>query len=243
MADLVVNGAYAAFLPLGDTQYETGTYDSFMRSYDMWFAPVKSISRPAVGNHEYQTAGASGYYQYFGARAGDPSKGYYSYDIGDWHVVALNSNCSVVSCSKGSAQEQWLRQDLGASTAKCSIVYWHHPMYSSGNHGNNPGLTALYQAAYDYGVELVLSGHDHHYERFAPQNAYGVGDPMGVRQFVVGTGGKSHYPLGTVKPNSEVNNVDTYGLLELKLGSGTYDWRFVPEAGKSFTDSGTATCH
>ena len=243
VADLVVNGAYAAFLPLGDTQYETGTYDSFMRSYDMWFAPVKSISRPAVGNHEYQTAGASGYYQYFGARAGDPSKGYYSYDIGDWHVVALNSNCSVVSCSKGSAQEQWLRQDLGASTAKCSIVYWHHPMYSSGNHGNNPGLTALYQAAYDYGVELVLSGHDHHYERFAPQNAYGVGDPMGVRQFVVGTGGKSHYPLGTVKPNSEVNNVDTYGLLELKLGSGTYDWRFVPEAGKSFTDSGTATCH
>lgn len=243
VADLVVNGGYTAFLPLGDTQYENGTYDSFMRSYDLWFAPVKSISRPAVGNHEYQTAGASGYYQYFGASAGDPTKGYYSYDVGAWHIVALNSNCGVVSCSKGSAQEQWLRQDLAASAAQCSIVYWHHPLYSSGEHGNNPGLAALYQAAYDYRVELVLSGHDHHYERFAPQNASGVADPVGVRQFVVGTGGKNHYAIGTMKPNSEVTSVDTYGVLDLTLHSGSYDWRFIPEAGKTFTDAGTATCH
>jgi hypothetical protein len=242
-SDLAVGKGYSAFLALGDLQYEDGTYAAFMQSYDPSWGRVKGITKPSVGNHEYQTAGAAGYFQYFGALAGDPSKGYYSFDLGAWHVVSLNSNCSEVSCSAGSPQEQWLRADLAAHSNACTLVYWHHPLFSSGEHGNNPGRAPLYKAAYDYGVDVALAGHDHHYERFAPQDVNANADPVGIREFVVGSGGKSHYLGVSPEPNSEVINADTYGVLELTLHANSYDWRFVPIAGATFTDSGTGSCH
>ena len=243
-SDLAVNKGYAAVLGLGDLQYQMGAYSAFIGSYDLSWGRVKSITKPAPGNHEYETTGASGYYKYFGAAAGDPSKGYYSYDVGTWHLVALNSNCGVVSCSKGSAQETWLRADLAAHPAACTLVYWHHPMYSSGEHGDNPSVAALYQAAYDGGVDVALAGHDHDYERFAPQNPAGqVDTAKGIREFVAGTGGKSHYAITTVHANSQVHNDNTFGVLELTLHTDSYDWKFHPIAGATFTDSGTQRCH
>jgi len=234
----------AAVLPLGDDQYEDGSLDKFMASYEPSWGRLKSITRPVPGNHEYLTAGASGYYSYFGAAAGDPAKGYYSYDVGAWHLVALNSNCSQVGgCGSGSPQLTWLRADLAAHPAKCTVAYWHHPLFSSGQHGNNSGVAPLWDALAAGGAELVLSGHDHDYERFGEQTSAGLADPAGIRQFVVGTGGKNHYALTGLKPNSEVQNVDTYGVLKLTLHESSYDWQFLPEPGKTFTDSGTQQCH
>jgi hypothetical protein len=235
----------AAVLPLGDIQYENGALDKFTASYAPSWGRLKSITRPVPGNHEYLTAGAAGYYSYFGAAAGDPTKGYYSYDVGAWHVVALNSNCSSVGgCASGSPQLAWLKADLAAHPAKCTLAYWHHPLFSSGQHGNNPQVAPLWDALSAGGAELVLSGHDHDYERFAPQTSAGTADPAnGIRQFVVGTGGKNHYGLTALRPNTEVQNVDTYGVLKLTLHPTSYDWQFVPEQGRTFTDSGTQQCH
>lgn len=243
-SDLIVGHGFTAALTLGDNQYENGTYNAYTNSYDLSWGRIKSITKPAVGNHEYQTAGAAGYYQYFGTAAGLPTQGYYSYDIGAWHLVALNSNCGVVSCAKGSVQETWLRTDLALNTDKCTLVYWHHPRFSSGEHGDSTTVAPLYQAAYDGGVDVILNGHDHHYERFAPQDPSGQLDTArGIREFVVGTGGKNHYSVTTPQPNSEVTRTDTYGVLQLTLHATSYDWKFLPEAGKTFTDSGTQACH
>jgi hypothetical protein len=235
----------AAVLPLGDIQYENGALDKFTGSYDPSWGRLKSITKPVPGNHEYLTAGASGYYSYFGAAAGDPAKGYYSYDLGAWHVVALNSNCSSVGgCGSGSAQLAWLKADLAAHPTTCTLAYWHHPLFSSGQHGNNTQVAPLWDALAASGAELVLSGHDHDYERFAAQNSAGVVDPAtGIRQFVVGTGGKNHYGLTTLKANTEVQNADTYGVLKVTLHPTSYDWQFIPEPGRTFTDTGTQQCH
>ncbi|MCC6750045.1 MAG: DNRLRE domain-containing protein [Deltaproteobacteria bacterium] len=235
----------AKVLVLGDIQYEDGTLAKYMASYDPSWGRLKAKSAPAVGNHEYLTAGAAGYFGYFGAAAGDPAKGYYSYDVGTWHVVVLNSNCSKAGgCGAGSPQERWLRADLAAHPTKCTLAYWHHPRFSSGQHGSHTTMTELWQALYDYNAELVLSGHDHDYERFAPQTASGAADPArGLRQFVVGTGGKNHYGFNATIANSEVRNADTYGVLRLTLRPGSVDWKFLPEPGKTFTDSGTMVCH
>jgi hypothetical protein len=253
-SDLLVKAGLAAVLPLGDVQYECAGYSAFVQSYDPSWGRLKAITRPALGNHEYRTSTGSGcdtsgkaggYFRYFGAAAGDPSNGYYSYDIGAWHLVALNSNCSVVSCGSSSAQVQWLRQDLAAHPTKCTLGYWHHPRFTSGT--NSPGsssVTPLYQALYDHGADVVLVGHDHHYERFAPQDPSGARDlGRGIRQFVVGTGGRGFHPLQAARPNSEVRNNATFGVLKLALHPTSYDWRFVPEAGKSFTDAGSQACH
>ncbi len=243
-SDLVVDAGYAAFLGLGDLQYEDGTDQAFMASYDPSWGRVKDITFPVPGNHEYHTSHASGYYSYFGSSAGDPDEGYYSYDIGDWHLVALNSNCDVVSCSEGSPQESWLRTDLATNSKRCALVYWHHPLYSSGKHGNNPEVAPLYRAAYEFGVEVAIAGHDHHYERFAPQDASGNLDPAaGIREFVVGSGGKSHYAVEQAMTNSEALDSETFGVLELTLLPERYEWRFVPRDGRLYTDSGADTCH
>ncbi len=243
VSDLVVGGGYAAFLALGDLQYDKGSAAAFADSYDPSFGRVKDITKPAPGNHEYSTAGAAGYYQYFGAAAGDPSKGYYSYDVGTWHVVALNSNCDAVSCSEGSQQEQWLRSDLAAHPTQCALVYWHHPRFSSGReHGSDSELAALFRAADELGVDVILSGHDHDYERFAPQTATGEPSATGVREFVVGTGGRSHYASAAPIANSEAINDDTFGVLQLTLHPTSYDWTFIPVAGSTFTDTGAEEC-
>lgn len=241
----VVNGIPGTVAALGDNAYENGSASDYANCYDPSWGAFKARTKPSVGNHEYQTVGASGYYNYFGAAAGDPTKGYYSYDLGAWHIVVLNSNCSFVSCAAGSAQEQWLRADLAANTKSCTLAYWHHPRFNSGSsHGNNTAVAPFWDALYQFGAEVILNGHEHVYERFAPQTPSAVADPaLGIREFVVGTGGRSFYAFGTPKANSEVRNNNTYGVLQLTLGAGSYTWQFRRAAGGTFTDSGSGVCH
>jgi acid phosphatase type 7 len=231
----------------GDLAYPDGSDDQFAKCYGPTWGRFKDRTRPSPGNHEYHSDGASGYVRYFGAIAGDPKKGYYSYALGSWHIVVLNSECREVGgCGVGSQQEQWLRQDLGTHPTKCALAYWHKPLFSSGAaHGNDPEIKPLWDALYTANVDLVINGHDHDYERFAPQDPSGKPDTdRGIREFVVGTGGKnSHRSFASPKPNSEVRQADTFGVLKLTLHSESYDWEFVPEAGKTFTDSGTGRCH
>jgi len=239
-------GAPGEVFTAGDNAYNSGTAEEFANCYDPSWGRHRQITRPAPGNHGYNTSGASGYFGYFGAAAGDPSKGYYSYDLGAWHIVVVNSNCwEVGGCGAGSPQEQWLRADLAAHPAACTLAYWHHPRFSSGTHGSSTSVQAMWQALYDYGAEVVINGHDHDYERFAPQDPNGAADPeRGIRQFVVGTGGMSHYPFpGPPIANSEAHNGDTFGVLKLTLHPTSFDWEFVPVAGKTFTDSGSQSCH
>ncbi|HJS43646.1 MAG TPA: metallophosphoesterase [Gemmatimonadales bacterium] len=226
----------------GDNAYDDGTHSEFARCYHPTWGRHKARTRPVAGNHDYETSGAAGYFRYFGDAAGDPTKGYYSYDLGVWHIVVLNSN---VSMRAGSPQELWLKADLAASTKRCTVALWHHPRFSSGtHHGNDSRSQAIWNVLYDAGAELVLVGHEHNYERFAPQTPTGVADSArGVRQIVIGTGGRGFYPFGTPLPTSEVRNNDTFGVLKLTLSDGSYTWEFVPVAGKTFTDSGTDTCH
>ncbi len=239
-SNTLVNAGFTAVLPLGDTQYEAGEYNNYLNSYDPSWGRVKSITRPAVGNHEYGTSGAAGYFQYFGSLAGDPSKGYYSYDLGSWHLIALNS---VIDHDADSDQVTWLKNDLAANTKPCVLAYWHHARWSSGPHGDDSSVATFWNELYAAGADVVLVAHDHLYERFAPQNATGVADAGGIREFVVGTGGKSLYRISTVKPNSKARNTTTFGVLMLKLQPSSYSWRFVPEPGGTFTDSGTTSCH
>jgi hypothetical protein len=243
-SDLLVGLAPAAVLTLGDNQYEDATYTKYLQSFDPSWGRLKPLIRPGVGNHEYLTGGAAGYFQYFGAAAGDPAKGYYSFDVGAWHLVALNSNCSQAGgCGSGSPQEAWLHADLAAHPTGCTLAYWHHPRWSSGQHGSSASYDAFWRDLYSAGVELVLNGHDHDYERFAPQNPAGAADPLGIREFVVGTGGKNHTAFVNVQPNSQVRNESSYGVLKLTLHTSRYDWQFLPEAGQTFTDNGSNTCH
>ncbi len=225
----------------GDNAYPDGTTSNYAQYYEPTWGRHKGRTRPSPGNHEYHTAGATGYYTYFGASAGPAGLGYYSYDLGDWHVISLISN---VSMSAGSVQEQWLRADLAANSKDCIIAYWHHPRFSSGTHGSSTSPQPLWQALYEAGAEIVVVGHDHNYQRFAPQTATGQADPArGIRQFVAGMGGAGHYSFGTPIANTEAYNVDTDGVLKLTLGPGTYSWEFIPVAGRTYTDSGSGTCH
>jgi len=226
----------------GDNAYPNGTASDHASCYDPSWGRHKARTRPSPGNHDYNTSGATGYYNYFGALAGPASRGYYSYDLGAWHIVSLNSN---VSMSAGSAQEVWLRADLAASTKTCTIAYWHHPRFSSGsNHGSSTQSAGVWQALYDAGAEIVISGHDHEYERFAPQTPGAAADPArGIREFIVGTGGAGLYSFATPLPNSEVRDNTSFGVLQLTLKPDGYGWRFIPAQGGRFTDSGSGRCH
>jgi len=236
----LLDGIAGTVFTLGDNVYPDGAPAEFTNCYGPTWGRHKDRTRPAPGNHDYHTAGASGYYNYFGASAGDPSKGYYSYNLGAWHIISLNSE---VGYAAGSAQEQWLRADLAANKSMCTLAYWHHPRFSSGNHGNSTRSQAFWQALYDYGADVVLSGHDHTYERFGLQNPSAQADSTrGIREFVVGTGGAGLYPFPTIQPNSQVRNNTTFGVLKLTLHATSYDWQFVPIAGQTFTDSGTSNC-
>jgi 3',5'-cyclic AMP phosphodiesterase CpdA len=244
-ANLVLNNNPKAVLVLGDNQYEKGELENFQKSYDPTWGRFKHITKPVPGNHEYVQPQAAGYYDYFGKLAGDRRKGYYSFNLGNWHLIALNSNCEYVGgCNVGSPQEKWLKADLKANTKACTLAYWHHPRFSSGLHGNNKALAAFWQDLYEAGAELVLSGHDHDYERFAPQDLNEKLDSQkGIRQFVVGSGGKSLYPFKTIRANSEVRNNDTYGVLKLSLNPQSYAWEYQPIPGSDFKDQGKAACH
>jgi hypothetical protein len=230
---------------LGDDAYENGTPRQFADCYGPTWGRFKARTRPVVGNHEYGTAFATGYFNYFGAAAGDPTKGYYSYDLGKWHLIVINSNCSEVGgCKAGSPEEQWLRQDLAQHPAPCTVAMWHHPRYSSGEHGDDKSMRDIWQALYDANADVVLSGHDHDYERFGPQDAHSKADPVrGIRQFVVGTGGRDLYKWEHKDTDSEVKNNETFGVLKMTLHDDGYDWEFLPVEGQTFSDKGSAKCH
>ena len=244
----LVGGIEGTILTLGDNAYPDGSAENFAECYDSSWGKFKARTRPSPGNHEYETGGSSAYFDYFGDTAGDPDKGYYSYDLGAWHLVALNSNCDVgeIRCGPGSPQGRWLEEDLAANDDKaCTLAYFHHPLFTSGSY--RPGIERverLWEILYAAGVDVVLNGHDHNYQRFAPQDPEGRADPEdGIRQFVVGTGGRSHYQISHPIANTEVYNDDTFGVLELSLHQKSYDWEFVPVKGETFSDSGVTQCH
>ena len=221
---------------VGDNAYVDGTYTEYLNCYEPNWGRHKSRTKPSPGNHDYLTSGAAGYFQYFN---NVPS--YYAYDLGAWRIYSLNSEISV---SATSAQATWLQNDLAANPRQCVLAYWHKPRWSSGsNHGDNSSLQTIWQILYNAGAELVINGHEHHYERFAEMNASGAAVSQGLREIVAGTGGAGLYPFGSPKSTSQVRNNVTYGVLKLTLRSNSYDWQFVPAGTGTFTDSGSTNCH
>ncbi len=229
---------------LGDNAYDSGTAAQFRDCYAPNWGRHLTRTRPSPGNHDYGTDDATGYFGYFGWRAGDPSRGYYSYDLGTWHIVVLNSNCGDIGgCGSSSPQAVWLRADLAKKSGFSVLAYWHHPRFSSGEHGDDTSVGTFWEILYAAGADLILNGHDHDYERFAPQDPGGRADPShGIRQFVVGTGGTDLRARASTAANSQVFS-STHGVLRLTLRADAYDWAFVPIAGKTFKDSGTAATH
>jgi hypothetical protein len=229
----------------GDVAYERGTAQQFRDCYGSTWGAFQGRTLPAPGNHEYYTHGATGYYGQFGAAAGTPGEGWYATDVGTWRVIVLNAECGKIGgCGEGSPELTWLESELAAHPARCTVAIWHEPRWSSGWHGNDPQVAPFWDALYAAGAELVLNGHDHDYERFAPQDPGGRRDLVfGIREFVVGTGGAPLRKLRIRRPNRQSSNNDTHGVLKLTLRPGGYDWVFLPIAGETFTDSGSGTCH
>jgi Calcineurin-like phosphoesterase len=232
---------------LGDNAYTYGTAAEFKNCYDPTWGKYRKRTRPTAGNHEYYTSGAKPYFDYFGWRAGRPNRGYYSYDRGAWHIVVLNSNCSKVGgCGRRSAQGRWLRKDLANHQARCTLAYFHHPLYAPGSGTATAQVKPFWNILYDRGADIILSGHAHRYERYAPIRPGGATDQAnGIRQFIVGTGGNSgggeiHYNNA---PGVQRVKLGTPGVLRLNLAAGSYTWKFVPIAGKTWSDSGTDQCH
>lgn len=240
----LIDGIRGTVFTVGDQVYPNGTKSNYRWCYQPLWGRHKARSFPVPGDRDYISSDASAYFNYFGDVAGDPAKGYYAYHVGTWHVIALNSNCDEIGgCQPGSEQEQWLRQELASHPSSCTVAYMHHPRFSSGEDGGHQNLQPLWQALYEFRTELVISGHDQIYERFASQDPNGNADERGVRQFVVGTGGRGHGGLSAIQPHSEMFNADTFGVLKLTLHPTSYEWEFVPVAGRTFTDSGSANCH
>ncbi|HEY8313799.1 MAG TPA: metallophosphoesterase [Candidatus Baltobacteraceae bacterium] len=233
----------SAVLPLGDLQYPSGSYAEFITYYNATWGEYKSIEHPVPGNHEYYTPGASGYFRYFGLAAGDPHKGYYSYNLGAWHLIAINANCGDIGgCAAGSPEELWLKHDLTGRKG-CMLAYWHQPRFSSGLHHDDLTYQVFWRDLHAAGADVVLNGHDHDYERFAPQTSTGALDQVrGIREFVAGTGGADHYPIKAIDRHSEVRDNAHFGVLFLTLHPQSYSWRFVSIDGM-VRDAGSTACH
>ncbi len=255
-AALVKKLAPDAVLALGDLAYPDGSLEDYLGCYDRRWGDFRGITRAAVGNHEYHTPHAGPFYAYFCGSSGQPFRGWYSFELGTWHVVVLNSNCGadidvspevpeeLGGCDVASPQATWLRADLAAHPKKCTLAMWHHPRFNSGPHGSDERLRDVFQILYDAGADVVLSGHAHDYERFAPQDAAGNADAArGLRQFVVGTGGRSLAKRGNPAPQSEILQADSFGVLSMTLLPDRYQWKFVPIDGATFHDEGEAECH
>jgi hypothetical protein len=231
---------------LGDNAYQNGTRKQFRNCYDPTWGKYKKRTRPTAGNHEYRTSGAKPYFDYFGWRAGKPTRGYYSYDKGSWHIVALNSNCKEVGgCGRRSAQGRWLKSDLDRHEAKCTLAYFHEPLFASGYIRNTHKVRSFWNKLYNHQADVIVSGHAHRYERFARITPSGErSSARGIRQFIVGTGGAPGEPQeGPDDPRVQAKKVGAPGVLKLELGSGFYQWKFVPVVGRNYTDSGRARCH
>jgi hypothetical protein len=244
----LLSGRGGTVLTLGDAAYPRGSVKNFNDCYEPSWGRFKGRTKPVPGNHEYETKRARGYFDYFGDVAGEPGQGYYSYDLAEWHLLALNSNCQEVGgCADGSPQLGWLREDLATNNdVECTLAYFHYPLFTSGKKRRPgfPEVKPLWEALYAAGADVVLSAHDHNYQRFAPQNPEGEADRnRGIRQFVVGTGGANLYAIANPIGGVEVYNDETNGVLKLTLRSKSYAWRFISAEGEGFTDSGKASCH
>lgn len=249
-SELALRLAPERVLIAGDLQYPDGLLADFEQSFAPTWGRLQRIIAPVPGNHEYHDLSARGYYDYFNGksvltgRAGDRTKGYYSFDLEHWHLIALNSNCAAVGgCDLNSPQGKWLRANLANNHSPCTLAYFHHPRFSSGMHGSDLTMRGLWSMLQTGKVDLILNGHDHNYERFAPQTADGTVAADGIREFVVGTGGKDLRAFRTVERNSEVRNSDSYGVLALTLDPSSYSWQFESIPGSAFSDYGSASCH
>jgi Calcineurin-like phosphoesterase len=228
----------------GDDAYPSGSESDFRDCYDPTWGRFLDRTRPAPGNHDHLTRDLAGYRAYFGSAATPDGTVWYSYDLAAWHVIVLDSSCELVGgCGEDSEQGRWLADDLAASTAHCTIAIWHHPRWSSGQHGSDPVVTPFWRALYEAGADIVINGHDHDYERFRPQDPAGRLDPdRGIREFVVGTGGADTRPFSTIAANSALRATGIHGVIRFVLGSTAYDWEFLSTTGE-LTDSGHGTCH
>ena len=240
-------GSFAAVLAVGDTQYNCGGTDAYAASYNPTWGAVKSITHPVVGNQEYNTSGgtdcgsgASGYFHYFGSAAGPSGKGYYSFNVGAWHLIALNANCSHVACKAGSAQEQWLKSDLATHSNTCTLAFWHQPLFSAGP-TTNTQVKPFWNDLYAAHADLVINGHKHNYERLAKLNPNGNTASNGIREIIVGTGGENHALTGTLYPGTQAADGAHFGILKLALHASSYNWSFVSDAG-AVLDSGSDNC-
>jgi hypothetical protein len=235
---LLLDGIDGTVFTAGDDAYPNGSQQDFAQCYDPFWGRHKGRTRPAPGNHEYNTPGAGPYFGYYGLNAGPSGRGYYSFTAGGWLIVSLNSN---VAADASSAQVAWLRNELTMQPSLCVAAIWHHPLASSGPHGPNPKMRDVWRALMDFKADVVITGHDHLYERFTPLDENGSPNPNGIREFVAGTGGAEHYEPGVIQPGSEVRG-QSWGVLKLTLRSDAFDWDFVPVAGESFQDHGTQPC-
>lgn len=245
-ANLIAAEPDAHVFTLGDNSNEIGSAAQYVDCYGSTWGQFLNRTSPAAGNHDYYADGAVSYFRYFGKAAGPPGKGYYSYGLGAWHIIVLNGECSAVGgCGRSSPQDRWLVADLAAHPATCTLAYWHQPRFSSGapGQGSDPVYQRFWEVLYASGADVVLNGHAHDYERFAPQTPWGEASKVGIREFVVGTGGAGQLPLGTVQPNSEVRHTGTLGVLRLALHASSYDWQFIPVVAEGFADTGTGTCN
>jgi hypothetical protein len=240
----LIDGIPGTVFTAGDNAYGDGTAAQFTDCYGPTWGRFLDRTRPAAGNHDWNTRDLAGYLGYFGAAAVPNGSSWYSYDLGTWHVVVLDSDCSSVGgCAPDSVQGKWLTADLAGSTARCTLAIWHHPRFSSGEHGNDTEVAPFWQTLYDAGADVVINGHDHDYERFAPQDpAAQLDRDRGLREFVVGTGGAALRAFPTTAANSELRAAVAHGVIRLVLHPTSYEWRFISTTG-AFSDTGSGSCH